>query len=95
MNERSGRRAANQASWTRSKLSEALREVGITLVSLEGQIWSEGDAVEILNAPGEGQKAPLRIVRMVEPIVMDDGQPIRLGKATVEATDTEQEEIGA
>ena len=83
LGERREQRALGRVRWLRFRLSELLEREGIVLQDLTGQVWDEGDAVEVVNPvePIEGQKA--RISTMLEPIVVQRGRLARRGKVSI------------
>lgn len=77
------RRATSQVDWGRSRLDEILAKRGIELHDWTGQIWKEGDPVEIVNAPGEAKSGGSVVTAALEPVVMRQGKLVRRGKVTV------------
>ena len=89
MGARHQRRAENQIGWGRSRLKEILAERGIELQDRTGQVWDEGDPVDIVNAPEAAQSGTSRVASTLEPVVLRHGNVVRRGKVTV-STDTEE-----
>jgi hypothetical protein len=63
-------RYANQARYFQKKLEEHLDSRGLKLVSLEGQPYDPGMAVEALNLGDFTSDDVLLVDQMVEPLVM-------------------------
>ena len=72
-------RYANQLRFFLKKVDENLAEVGMRLVSLEGQPFDPGIAASALNLADFGPNDRLFIEQMVEPIVMGVNGLVRPG----------------
>ena len=88
MGARHQRRAGNQIEWGRSRLKEILAERDIELQDRTGQVWDEGDPVDVVNAPEAAQSGASVVTSTLEPVVLRQGKVVRRGKITV-STDTE------
>ena len=84
------RRAANQIDWARSRLSETLAQRGIELQDRTGDVWDEGDPVDIVNAPEMAQSGASIVTSTLEPVVLRQGKVVQRGKVTVSIEDTEE-----
>lgn len=76
-------RFANQHRYFGRKIGECLQDVGLKLVSLEGQAYSAGHPVTAVNVADFGPDDELVIDQMIEPIVMSDGGLVRAGSVTL------------
>ena len=72
-------RYANQLRFFLKKVDENLAEVGMRLVTLEGQPFDPGIAASALNLADFGPNDRLFIEQMVEPIVMGVNGLVRPG----------------
>lgn len=88
MGERHRRRARNQIEWGRSRLDEILAQRGIELQDRTGDVWDEGDPVDIVNAPEAAQSGVSVVTSTLEPVVLHQGKVVMRGRVTV-STDTE------
>ena len=83
LGDRHQRRANNQINWGRDRLDKILEKRNIKLHDLTGQIWREGDPVEIVDAPSEARSGDSVVKAVLEPVVMQNGKLVRRGKVTV------------
>lgn len=67
---KAAQRQTNQIRYFNKKLDDTLAELGLSLVSLEGQAFDEGMAATPLNAADFGPDDRLVVGVMMEPIVM-------------------------
>ena len=76
-------RFANQHRYFGRRIGECLGEVGLRIVSLEGQPYSAGHPVTAVNVSDFGPDDELVIDQMIEPIVMDVAGLVRAGSVTL------------
>ena len=74
-------RYANQYSWFRKKVDEAVEKTGLKLVNMEGQLFDTGMAITPLNIDEFDADEPLFVQRMIEPVIMHEGRVCRTGSA--------------
>jgi hypothetical protein len=72
-------RFANQHRYFVRRIEECLAAVGLRLVTLEGESYLTGAAVNALNLADFGPEDDLVVDQMVEPIVMNAGGLLRAG----------------
>ena len=77
------RRHQRQLRWFRKKLEETLTEVGIRIVSVEGQAFDPGMAATPLNLEDFEADDALVVDQMLEPIVMGPSGVVRAGTVTL------------
>lgn len=63
-------RYANQHRYFLKKIEECLDAIGLSLVTLEGQLFDPGMAVSALNLGDFGPDDSLLVDQMIEPIIM-------------------------
>ena len=84
LGERRQRRAQNQIEWAETRLQNILAEEGIVLRDLTGEVWDEGDPVEIVNPPEAREPGTqLRIEAMLAPVILHQGRVVEQGKISV------------
>lgn len=66
-----GQRYLSQFNWFIRKVDEALKQSGMNYVNLEGQVYSEGMAVNPLNIDEFEPDDELIILQMLEPVIME------------------------
>lgn len=74
-----GARYVNQIRYFLRKLDENLESRGLRIVSLEGQLYDEGQAVTAVNIGDFGPDEPLLVDQMLEPIIMGPEGLVRQG----------------
>ncbi len=74
----------SQFSWFTKKVDEALNESDLRLVNLESKNYDPGMAVTPLNIDDFEPEDILYIAQMVEPIVMKNGQVLKMGTVVLE-----------
>jgi hypothetical protein len=79
---------ASQLRYVARRLNALLAEVDAEAVDLTGQLFAEGLAVEVVDAP-LAPSPRLRIREMVSPIVQVSGQVVRFGQVTVQPEEME------
>ena len=83
LGERRQRRAWSRIEWFQTRLVEILGQEEIVLQDLTGQIWNEGDAVEVLNPAEPEADQQAKITNMLEPIIIHRGRVVRRGKVSI------------
>lgn len=73
-----------QINWFKNKNKELKEKNNIEITNLEGQKYKEGLAVEVLNKEDLNVDEDIIISQMIEPIVMKDGNILKLGKIIIE-----------
>lgn len=73
-----------QINWFKNKNKELKEKNNIEITNLEGQKYKEGLAVEVLNKEDLTGDEDIIISQMIEPIVMKDGNILKLGKIIIE-----------
>lgn len=76
-------RFANQHRYFVRRIGECLQDVGIRLVSLEGQPYDTGSAVSAVNVADFEPDDELVVDQMIEPIVMNEAGLLRPGTVTL------------
>ena len=69
----------SQFAWFSKKVTKAVEEVGLRIVSLEGQAYDPGMAVTPLNIDDFEVEDELKIVQMIEPIIMQEDAVLKTG----------------
>lgn len=77
-----------QLRYIARRLNALVSEVGAEAVDMTGQLFVEGLAVEVVDAP-LSMSMRLRIREMLSPIVQIGGHTVRFGQVTVRPDDTE------
>lgn len=77
------RRYAGRLRWFRKQLDSSLEEVGMRVVSIEGQEFDIGTAATPLNAEDFGPDDKLVVDTMVEPIIMGPNGILQDGTVTL------------
>ena len=80
-------RYANQLRYYSKRLEEALDDVGLKLVNLEGQPYDPGMAATALNVADFGPDDQLIVEQMVEPIVMGVEGVLKAGTVMLRKVD--------
>lgn len=76
-----GERFARQYSYFATRVREAAANAGLNCIDLTGQPYDTGMAVTAMNLEEFGEDEPLRIGRMIEPVIMSRGRVLRTGIA--------------
>lgn len=69
----------SQFAWFSKKVTKAVEEAGLRIVSLEGQSYDPGMAVTPLNIDDFEVEDELKIVQMIEPIIMQEDTVLKTG----------------
>ncbi len=69
----------SQFAWFSKKVTKAVEEAGLRIVSLEGQAYDPGMAVTPLNIDDFEVEDELKIVQMIEPIIMQEDTVLKTG----------------
>lgn len=69
----------SQFTWFSKKVTKAVEEAGLRIVSLEGQAYDPGMAVTPLNIDDFEVEDELKIVQMIEPIIMQEDTVLKTG----------------
>jgi hypothetical protein len=69
----------SQYMWFSKRVGKTLDDVGIRVVSLEGQMYDPGMSVTPLNIDDFAVEDSLYIVQMIEPIIMQDDMVKKMG----------------
>ena len=69
----------SQFAWFSKKVTKAVEEAGLRIVSLEGQAYDTRMAVTPLNIDDFAVKDELKIVQMIEPIIMQEDTVLKTG----------------
>ena len=69
----------SQFAWFSKKVTKAVEEAGLRIVSLEGQVYDPGMAVTPLNIDDFEVEDELKIVQMIEPIIMQEDTVLKTG----------------
>ena len=69
----------SQFAWFSKKVTKAVEEAGLRIVSLEGQAYDPGMAVTPLNIDDFEVEDELKIVQMIEPIIMQEDAVLKTG----------------
>ena len=80
-------RFANQHRFFGRKIDETLGQVGIRLVSIEGQAYDAGAAATALNVADFDPDDSVVVDMMIEPIVMGPGGVLRTGTVMLKKED--------
>ncbi|MCK5665613.1 MAG: hypothetical protein KAI17_19130 [Thiotrichaceae bacterium] len=72
-------RFINQHRFYLKRLDESLKQAGVRLVNVEGQVYDPGMAATALNAEDFSPDDNLIVDHMVEPIIMGDEGLIKTG----------------
>lgn len=78
-----GPRYASQLRYLEKRAVEALEEAGLTVVSVEGEVFDSGMAVSVVNVEDFGVEVELVVDQMVEPIIMGPDGLLHAGIVTV------------
>ena len=73
------KKLSTQFSWFTKKIEEALLNVGLRTVNLEGQIYDMGMAVKPINMDEFNNVEDLEIEQMLEPIIMEQDSVVKTG----------------
>lgn len=66
-------------SWFSKKVEQAVQQVGLQVISVEGQPFDVGMAVTPLNLEDFEEAEDLYVEQMIEPILMKDNKVFRTG----------------
>lgn len=69
----------SQFAWFSKKVTKAVEDAGLRIVSLEGQAYDPGMAVTPLNIDDFEVEDELKIVQMIEPIIMQEDTVLKTG----------------
>lgn len=69
----------SQFAWFSKKVTKAVEDAGLRIVSLEGQAYDPGMAVTPLNIDDFEVEDELKIVQMIEPIIMQEDAVLKTG----------------
>ena len=69
----------SQFAWFSKKVTKAVEEAGLRIVSIEGQAYDPGMAVTPLNIDDFEVEDELKIVQMIEPIIMQEDTVLKTG----------------
>lgn len=69
----------SQFAWFSKKVTKAVEEAGLRIVSLEGQAYDPGMAVTPLNIDDFEVEDELKIAQMIEPIIMQEDTVLKTG----------------
>ena len=69
----------SQFAWFSKKVTKAVEDAGLRIVSLEGQAYDPGMAVTPLNIDDFEIEDELKIVQMIEPIIMQEDTVLKTG----------------
>lgn len=75
---------SSQFAWFFKRVTKALDQVDIKLVSIEGKEYEPGDAIVPLNIGDFPPEEDLIIQQMIEPIIMSNGIILKTGTALLE-----------
>ena len=70
---------ASQFQWFSKKVTKALDDAGIKVVTLDGQLYDPGIAVTPLNIEDFEAEDILYVAQTMEPIIMQDNAVIKTG----------------
>ena len=70
---------ASQFQWFSKKVTKALDDAGIKVVTLDGQLYDPGMAVTPLNIEDFEAEDILYVAQTMEPIIMQDNAVIKTG----------------
>ena len=76
-------RYMNQLRWFVKKIEESLEQAGLTIVSIEGQIFDPGMAATPVNLEDFSGQDVLIVDQMLEPIIMGKNGIIKTGSITL------------
>jgi hypothetical protein len=76
-------RYVNQLRWFIKKIEESLEQSGLTIVSIEGQIFDPGMAATPVNLEDFSSQDVLVVDQMLEPIIMGKNGIIKTGSITL------------
>lgn len=69
----------SQFAWFSKKVTKAVEDAGLRIVSLEGHAYDPGMAVTPLNIDDFEVEDELKIVQMIEPIIMQEDTVLKTG----------------
>lgn len=69
----------SQFAWFSKKVTKALEDAGLRIISLEGQAYDPGMAVTPLNIDDFEVEDELKIIQMIEPIIMQEDTVLKTG----------------
>lgn len=69
----------SQFAWFSKKVTKAVEDAGLRIISLEGQAYDPGMAVTPLNIDDFEVEDELKIVQMIEPIIMQEDTVLKTG----------------
>lgn len=73
----------SQFSWFSKKVSRALNEAGLRVVSLEGSVYDPGMAITPLNLDDFEIEDTLVVEQMIDPIIMQEDAVRKIGTAVL------------
>ena len=74
----------SQFGWFEKKVNQSLEELGLHVVSVEGQPYDPGMAVTPLNLEDFGQEEDLIVAQMMEPVILQGDRLVRMGTVMLE-----------
>ena len=83
VNEKDRQRHHGQLRWFQKRLEESLAELGMRIISVEGQEFDPGTAATPVNIEDFASDEVLIVDQMLEPIVMGPGGVIKTGTVTL------------
>ena len=69
----------SQFAWFSKKVTKAVEDAGLRIISLEGQAYDPGMAVTPLNIDDFEVEDELKIIQMIEPIIMQEDTVLKTG----------------
>lgn len=72
---------ASQFSWFDKRIKTALGNAGLNIVTVEGLTYDPGMAITPINLDDFGPSDELIVIKMLEPIIMEEGSVVRAGTA--------------
>lgn len=69
----------SQFAWFSKKVTKAVEDAGLRIISLEGQAYDPGMAVTPLNIDDFEIEDELKIIQMIEPIIMQEDTVLKTG----------------
>ena len=84
LGERRRRRAENQIAWAKTQLENILAREQLVFRDLTGEVWDEGEPVEIVNPPvTRPPDTQLRVETMLSPVILYQGRVVEHGKISI------------
>lgn len=77
------RKYASQFRWFENKVKEALEELDLRTVNIEGQPYDIGMAVNVINLEDFEMNDSLIVNSMIEPIIMKGSDVVKLGSVVL------------